>query len=93
MSYFKNGAAAQLRITPAEKSHSEIVCLIDGDLAVRTSLLESGGFLVRPFNKPERFFTRVEAHPVLLIASFTKLFHGDQRVSAVRGALAMSPVP
>ena len=93
MSNLKNGAAAQLRITPAGKSHSEIVCLIDDDLAVRTSLLGSGGFLVRSCKKPKRFRAQVEAHPVPLAASFTKLFHSDQRASAMPDALAMNPVP
>jgi hypothetical protein len=38
MSHVKNVAVAQLRITAAEKSDSEIVCLVDDDPAVLTSL-------------------------------------------------------
>jgi len=95
MCHVENVAVAQLRITPAGKSDSEIVCLVDGDPAALKSLerlLASDGFSVRSFNKPKSFLAHVQAHPVQLVASFTKAFHSDQFVSAVRGALAMHPV-
>ena len=67
MSHVENVAAAQLRITPAEKSHSEIVCLVDDNPAALKSLerlLASDGFSVRSFNKPNSFLAHVQAHPV-----------------------------
>jgi len=67
MSHFKNGAPAQLRITPAENSDSEIVCLVDDDRAALKSLerlLAFDGFSVRSFNKRKSFLAHVPAHPV-----------------------------
>jgi PleD family two-component response regulator len=95
MSHVKNVAVAQLRITPAGKLDSEIVCLVDDDPAALKSLerlLASDGFSVRSFNKPKSFLAHVQAHPVPLVAFFTKAFHSDQFVSAVRRTLAMHPV-
>lgn len=95
MSHLKNGVPAQLRITPAGKSDSEIVCLVDDNPTTLKSLkrlLVSDGFSVRSFNKPKSFLAHVQAHPVPLVAFFTKAFHSDQFVSAVGGTLAMHPV-
>jgi response regulator RpfG family c-di-GMP phosphodiesterase len=95
MCHVENVAVAQLRITPAGKSDSEIVCLVDDDPAALKSLeqlLASDGFSVRSFNKSKSFLSHFQAHPVPLVAFFTKAFHSDQFVSAVRGALAMHPV-
>ena len=67
MSHVENVAVAQLRITPAEKSDSEIVCSVDDNPAALKSLerlLASDGFSVRSFNKPKSFLAHVQAHPV-----------------------------
>jgi FixJ family two-component response regulator len=57
-------------MTPVEKSHAEIVCLVDDDLAVLKSierLLASDGFSVRAFNKPKEFLTHVRTQAVALV--------------------------
>jgi len=36
--HIENEASAQMRMTPSEKSYSEIVCLVDDDPAVLKSL-------------------------------------------------------
>ncbi len=70
MSNLENEADAQVRMTPIEKSDTEVVCLVDDDPAVLTSLerlLASGGFSVRSFNKPKSFLAHVQAHPVPVV--------------------------
>ena len=70
MSHSENGSDAQLRITPAEKPSSEIVCLVDDDpLVLRSTglLLTSDGFTVRRFDKGEDFIAYVASHRVPLV--------------------------
>ena len=69
-SHIKNEAFAQMRMTPSEKSSSEIVCLVDDDPMVLRStglLLASDGFDVRRFNKGEDFIAYVASHDVPLV--------------------------
>ena len=54
-------------MTPNETANREVVCLVDDDKAVLTSiarLLASDGFAVRAFDQPERFLAHVKAHSV-----------------------------
>jgi FixJ family two-component response regulator len=70
MSHLENRADAQLRVTSVEESDAEIVCLVDDDPAVLTSLerlLRSYGFSVRSFSKPKSFLAHVQAHPVPVV--------------------------
>jgi len=92
MCHVENRAVAQLRIMPAGKPHSEIVCLVDDDPAALKSLerlLASDGFSVRSFNKPKSFLAHVQAHSIPLSPFFTKSFDGPQFLSAACGALPM----
>src|ERR1700730_14504345 len=69
-SHIKNEAFAQMRMTPSEKSSSEIVCLVDDDPHVLRStglLLASDGLDVRQFNKGEDFIAYVASHDVPLV--------------------------
>jgi hypothetical protein len=53
-SHIENGAIAQMRITPSEKSSPEVVCVVDDDpmmLRAMGRLLASDGFAVRPLIK------------------------------------------
>jgi FixJ family two-component response regulator len=57
-------------MTPVEKSDAEIVCVVDDDPAVLTSLerlLRSYGFSVRSFSKPKSFLAHVQTHPVPVV--------------------------
>ena len=66
----ENEALAQMRMTPPEKSISEIVCLVDDDpLVLRSTglLLASDGFVVRQFDKGEDFIGYVASHKVPLV--------------------------
>jgi two-component system, LuxR family, response regulator FixJ len=66
----ENRAEARMRITPSEKSSSEIVCLVDDDpLVLRSTglLLASEGFVVRQFDKGEDFIAYVASHEVPLV--------------------------
>ncbi|HUE50436.1 MAG TPA: response regulator [Candidatus Dormibacteraeota bacterium] len=66
----ENRAGAQMRMTPSEKSSSEIVCLVDDDPLVLRSiglLLASDGFTVRQFDKGEDFIAYVVSHDVPLV--------------------------
>jgi FixJ family two-component response regulator len=59
-----------MRVTPSEKSSSEIVCLVDDDhLVLRSTglLLASEGFVVRQFDKGEDFIAYVASHDVPLV--------------------------
>jgi FixJ family two-component response regulator len=59
-----------MRVTPSEKSSSEIVCLVDDDhLVLRSTglLLASEGFVVRQFDKGEDFIAYVTSHDVPLV--------------------------
>jgi len=59
-----------MRMTPSEKSSSEIVCLVDDDPLVLRSiglLLASDGFTVRRFDKGEDFIAYVVSHDVPLV--------------------------
>jgi FixJ family two-component response regulator len=61
---------SQMRMTPVEKSDTEIVCLVDDDpLVLRSTglLLASEGFAVRQFDKGEDFIAYVGAHEVPLV--------------------------
>ena len=52
-------------MTPIEKTATEVVCLVDDDLAVLKSigrLLASDGLSVRAFNHPQEFLAYVQAH-------------------------------
>src|SRR4029077_13549636 len=69
-SHIENEALAQMRMTPSEKSSSEIVCLVDDDpLVLRSTglLLASDGFAVRRFDKGEDFIAYVASHDVPLV--------------------------
>ena len=69
-SHIENEAFAQMRMTPNEKSFSEIVCLVDDDpLVLRSTglLLASDGFVVRQFDKGEDFIAYVASHEVPLV--------------------------
>src|SRR6266852_5170680 len=66
----ENRADAQMRMTPTEKTSSEIVCLVDDDpLVLRSTglLLASEGFVVRQFDKGEDFIAYVASHDVPLV--------------------------
>ncbi len=66
----ENRAVEQTRMTPVEKSDTEIVCLVDDDPMVLRStgrLLVSDGFAVRPFDKGEDFIAYVASHDVPLV--------------------------
>src|SRR5258707_1964415 len=66
----ENRADAQMRMTPTEKTSSEIVCLVDDDpLVLRSTglLLASEGFVVRQFDKGEDFIAYVASHEVPLV--------------------------
>src|SRR5216684_3309834 len=66
----ENRADAQMRMTPTEKTSSEIVCLVDDDpLVLRSTglLLASEGFDVRQFDKGEDFIAYVASHEVPLV--------------------------
>ena len=68
--HIENWADAQKRMTPTEKTSSEIVCLVDDDPAMLRAmgrLLTSDGFAVRPFNKGEDFIAYVASHDVPLV--------------------------
>jgi FixJ family two-component response regulator len=70
MSHIENKPVAQMRMTPVEKSDTEIVCLVDDDpLVLRSTglLLASEGFAVRQFDKGEDFIAYVGAHEVPLV--------------------------
>ena len=69
-SHIENEAFAQMRMTPNEKSSSEIVCLVDDDpLVLRSTglLLASDGFAVRQFDNGEDFIGYVASHEVPLV--------------------------
>jgi two-component system response regulator FixJ len=69
-SHIENRAGVQMRMTPSEKSSSEIVCLVDDDpLVLRSTglLLASDGFDVRRFDNGEDFIAYVGSHPVPLV--------------------------
>jgi len=69
-SHIENGAVAQMRMTPVEKSDTEIVCLVDDDPSVLRStgrLLASDGFAVRRFDRGKDFIAYVESHEVPLV--------------------------
>ena len=69
-SHIENRAVAQMRMTPVEKSDTEIVCLVDDDPSVLRStgrLLASDGFAVRRFDRGKDFIAYVEAHEVPLV--------------------------
>ena len=66
----ENRADAQMRMTPTEKTSSEIVCLVDDDpLVLRSTglLLASEGFVVRQFDNGEDFIAYVASHEVPLV--------------------------
>src|SRR6266851_236399 len=66
----ENRADAQMRMTPTEKTSSEIVCLVDDDpLVLRSTglLLASDGFAVHQFDKGEDFIAYVASHEVPLV--------------------------
>jgi two-component system response regulator FixJ len=57
-------------MTPNEMTDSNVVCLVDDDEAVLTSierLLTSDGLTVRAFDKPEAFLAHVKTHPVPVV--------------------------
>ena len=57
-------------MTSTEKSTTEVVCLVDDDLAVLKSigrLLASDGLSVRSFDNPKDFLTHVQTHSVPLV--------------------------
>jgi two-component system response regulator FixJ len=57
-------------MTPTQIAATEVVCLVDDDLAVLKSLgrlLASDGLAVRSFNEPQDFLAYVEAHAVQLV--------------------------
>jgi len=59
-----------MRMTPTEKTSSEIVCLVDDDpLVLRSTglLLASEGFVVRQFDNGEDFIDYVALHKVPLV--------------------------
>jgi two-component system, LuxR family, response regulator FixJ len=69
-SHIENEALAEMRMTPSEKSSSEIVCLVDDDpLVLRSTglLLASDGFDVRRFGNGEDFIAYVASHDVPLV--------------------------
>jgi len=69
-SHIENEAFAQMRMTPNEKSSSEIVCLVDDDpLVLRSTglLLASDGFVVRQFDNGEDFIAYVASNEVPLV--------------------------
>jgi FixJ family two-component response regulator len=69
-SHIENEAFAQMRMTPTEKTSSEIVCLVDDDpLVLRSTglLLASEGFVVRQFDNGEDFIDYVASHKVPLV--------------------------
>ena len=69
-SHIENEAFAQMRMTPNEKSSSEIVCLVDDDpLVLRSTglLLASDGFVVRQFDNGEDFIAYVGSNEVPLV--------------------------
>src|SRR5882762_1312529 len=69
-SHIEKEAFAQMRMTPNEKSSSEIVCLVDDDpLVLRSTglLLASDGFVVRQFDNGEDFIAYVASNEVPLV--------------------------
>ena len=69
-SHIEKEAFAQMRMTPNEKSSSEIVCLVDDDpLVLRSTglLLASDGFVVRQFDNGEDFIAYVGSNEVPLV--------------------------
>jgi len=57
-------------MTPPEKTATEVVCLVDDDLAILKSigrLLASDGLLVRAFSRPQDFLRYVHVHLVPLV--------------------------
>ena len=57
-------------MTPTEQRATEVVCLVDDDLAVLKSigrLLASDGLAVRGFSNPKDFLAHVQAHFVPLV--------------------------
>ena len=55
---------------PNETTATEVVCLVDDDKAVLTSigrLLASDGLAVRAFNEPKSFLAHVETHSVPVV--------------------------
>ena len=57
-------------MTPNETAAAEIVCLVDDDTAVLTSigrLLASDGLAVRAFSQPESFLAHVKTHSVPVV--------------------------
>src|SRR6266567_7157096 len=70
MTHIENEADAPMPMTPAERSSSEIVCLVDDDpLVLRSTglLLASEGFVVRQFDNGEDFIRYVASHKVPLV--------------------------
>jgi len=69
-SHIENEVFPQMRMTPSEKSSSEIVCLVDDDpLVLRSTglLLASDGFDVRRFDNGQDFIAYVASHDVRLV--------------------------
>jgi len=57
-------------MTPNETTTAEIVCLVDDDKSVLTSigrLLASDGLAVRAFNEPKSFLAHVKTHSVPVV--------------------------
>jgi two-component system, LuxR family, response regulator FixJ len=57
-------------MTPNERAATEVVCLVDDDKSVLTSigrLLASDGLTVRAFNEPESFLAHVKIHTVQVV--------------------------
>ena len=57
-------------MTPSETAAAEVVCLVDDDKSVLTSigrLLASDGLAVRAFNEPESFLAHVKTHSVPVV--------------------------
>ena len=57
-------------VTALDRSHEDIVCLVDDDPSVLKSterLLDSDGFSVRAFSKSEEFLVYATSHPVPLV--------------------------
>jgi CheY-like chemotaxis protein len=81
MSHLEEKPVAQMRIMPAEKPSSEIVCVVDDDPTVLRStglLLASDGFDVCPFNNGEDFIAYVASHdvPVVVLDIWMKGMNG-----------------
>src|SRR5438034_11599402 len=82
-------------MTALDRSHEDIVCLVDDDPSVLKSterLLDSDGFSVRAFSRSEEFLVYATSHPVPLVVLDIWMEH-ITGLEVLAGLCALSPRP